>query len=118
MDLQEFVKQTLVNIVQGVQAAQDIVPGGEARIAPALASFASPLHREVVGSSADRTPVLLAEFDVAVTVSEGEGKKATIGVSTGSVTVGGGAEKASAMPRVSRVRFSVPLALPAPHPTR
>jgi hypothetical protein len=112
VDLQEFVTQTLVSIVLGVQGAQDTVPGGDARIAPVLTSFASPLHRDVVGSSADRTPVLLAEFDVAVTINEGEGQQATIGVSTGSVTVG---EKASAMPRVSRVRFSVPLALPAAH---
>jgi hypothetical protein len=114
VDLQEFVTQTLVSIVLGVQGAQDTVPGGEARIAPVLTSFASPLHRDVVGSSADRTPVLLAEFDVAVTINEGEGQRATISVSTGSVTVGSG-EKASAMPRVSRVRFSVPLALPAAH---
>jgi len=118
MDLQEFVKQTLVDIVAGVQAAQEAVPGGEARIAPALVSFASPAPREVVGHAADRTPVLSAEFDVAVTVNEGEGKRAGVGVFTGFVTVGGGGEKTSAMANISRVRFSVPLALPAGKPTR
>ncbi len=93
MDIETFVSETLRQIVKGVQTAQEHDDCKQARVNPAAR-------------------MKTIEFDVAVMVTEGNEKKAGIGVFTGAFGVGGQANTNTANSSVSRIRFSVPVILP------
>lgn len=114
MDLATFVRETLVQIVEGVSAATIEIDnlGTNARINPGI---------ENAHNGGQARPV---EFDVAVTVSQGSENKdqvkaggslsvlAVVGIKAGAE----GLSDTAAMQRseaVSRVKFSVMIAQPS-----
>jgi hypothetical protein len=101
MNLKDFVRSSLVQIVEGVQAAIEETKDSErGRINP------SPTHKH----HGDTSPV---EFDVAVTVTDtvGAGGKAAIAVV--GFKIGGGADSVYQHQSVSRLKFAVPVAWPS-----
>lgn len=114
MELSEFVKQSLTQIVSGVKSAQEEIrtQGGYANPAVFASSpgNASTTH---FGSVEDGQNVLLVDFDVAVTVTDtiegGVGGKLSV-ASFFKVEAGGKGSTASEA--TSRIQFKVPLALP------
>lgn len=112
MDLSEFVQQSLVQIVEGVKASQEIIRerGGFANPAVFTSAYGQDGH---FGSVSDGHNVLLVDFDVAVTVadaSEGSaGAKLSVAALFKAET---GGNVRSTTESVSRLRFKVPLALP------
>lgn len=114
MELSEFVKQSLTQIVQGVKESQDAIrkQGGYAN--PAV--FTSAPGKESAthfGSVSDGQNVLLVDFDVAVTVTDtvegGIGGKLSV---ASLFKVEAGSKGSSASEATSRIKFKVPLALP------
>jgi len=96
MNLQEFVTESLKQIMAGVADAQkDSTSTG--RINPPSGPF---------------VPVKEIEFDVAVTVSQEQGAKGGIGIFVGAVGIGAQGKAQSANTSVSRIKFSVPVQLP------
>ena len=92
MTLQEFVKETLLNVVNGVADAKHSNPN--------VASPENSLPRES----------FLIEFDVAVTVTEKSGLEGKGGISVLKVFNAGGTHStASEQSSASRVKFSVPV---------
>lgn len=113
MELKEFVTGVLVDIVEGIRAAQKGVGSDDAEVSPEMD------HRQVASgwkglNDRHARPVHVVEFDVAVAAAEGSGTKGGIGVVVGIFALGTRAESSAANETVSRVRFSVPLRLPAP----
>lgn len=110
MDLETFISETLRQIVKGVKAAQEHEDCRGAEI--------NPRARVLVASSGDKVPgdasARQVEFDVAVTVSEGAEKqgKGNIGVAS-ILGIGGQASSNMSNTSVSRIKFSVPVVLPA-----
>lgn len=118
MELQEFVEQTIIQVVRGVEAAQASLVDSKAKVNPLL---------DGSGSTADFTSNGLArmkqrdggglaqivKFDVALTVVESTGGKAGIGVFSGAFNLGAGAKTDLSNSYVSRVQFTVPLSLPS-----
>jgi uncharacterized protein YbaR (Trm112 family) len=110
MDLDEFVKSVLVNVLAGIKEAQEaqdvgafVVPGGDG-------GHEYPKNARV--SSNARLKSTIIDFDVAVTVESSD--KATGG---GGLRIAGiGAklegEIASKDTQVSRIQFGVPIMLP------
>ena len=110
MELDEFVKSVLVNVLSGVREAQEtesvgafVVPGGDG-------SHAYPKNSRV--SSSARLKSTIIDFDVAVTVESSD--KAGGG---GSLKIAGfGAslegESTSKDTKVSRIQFGIPIMLP------
>ena len=101
MNLQEFVRTTLVQLMQGVHEAL-----GETS---ALAGAAVNPR----GEHEHRSEPRAVEFDVAVTVTDtaegsGKAKLAVVGIE-----IGGGGGKDVQNQAVSRIRFSVPVSLPS-----
>lgn len=107
MELKEFVRSTLLEIVEGVSEAQKaLIEGGSTALINPGAS--QDLKRAIV----DGRPMLQqVEFDVAVTVTEtsemGIGGRLSIVAASIGTQRGRSAESSE----VSRVRFHVPITL-------
>ena len=100
MELDEFVKSTLLQIMNGVKAAQDEV--GEGSVNP------------YVNKHMKNKGVLFKEvkFDVAVTTqdkseTEGKGKISVLGAS-----IGGGLDTEALSKIATRIQFDVPITYP------
>lgn len=111
MDLQEFIAQTLVQIVSGVKEAQAQSSALGAQVSPHLTGALSELGKQgFLWASGQAAQVV--QFDVALTVTEGTGTKGGIGVFAGAVNLGSSGQSKSESSSVSRVKFAVPLILP------
>ena len=107
MDIQEFVRESLCQIAEGVHAARNSKPGvgrgvsvGSGGKAPSNAIAIHP-YGEIV---------FLAEFDLAVTVTDKSAASGKAGLSVVQVFSAGGEKSASnETVSVSRIKFSVPI---------
>jgi hypothetical protein len=63
-------------------------------------------------------PIQKVDFDVAVTAAEKTGTKGTIGVVMGAIGLGSQGESANSKTNDSRIKFSVPIALPVAQPNQ
>lgn len=101
MELREFVRETLVQVIAGVEEAQAAVVESGATVAPSGQG-----HRDLQSLNRD------IEFDVAVIAQEGKATKGGIGIAVGVLALGsqGASDHRNAI--TNRVKFSVPVALP------
>ena len=105
MDLQEFVAKTLIQISEGVAAAQ---AKKGARIAPDI--DVSPKDNERVFLTSDGSPAYLVTFDVAITVADKSAAGGGGGIQVLSfITAKGEKSQTTESSSVSRVRFDVPI---------
>jgi hypothetical protein len=110
MHLKEFVKDALVEIIQGIKAAQD-QPGAGGYIAPeGVGDHEFPRDGGVLNSQMIVSTVV--KFDVAVTaessVDGGGGAKLRIAIVEANLGASGNSKNT----QVSRIQFSVPLVMP------
>ncbi len=112
--LQQFVSETLLQIVKGVKDAQAGADQLGAIVNPSIAT--SPEHAakhgllKSVGEYAQ-----LVQFDVALSAKAGTATKGGIGVFVGVVSLGSAGQSSAENASISRVKFVVPLTLPT-HP--
>lgn len=105
--IEDFVSDVLVGIVKGAEKASKEIEKLGGRINPEV----SRNIKEPVG--ADRGDLICrAEFDIAVSVSGKEGNNVKVGVFSGFLGGGAGAETENQTATVSRVKFTVPYSLP------
>ena len=114
MELNEFVRDVLVQISQGVRNADAEVTKAGGVASPAArhgpASAGCETHFATLENGA---PVFLVDFDVAVSVSEATEAGARAALRIASIfSAGAGGKNEETTATVSRVRFKVPLALP------
>jgi len=110
MKLDDFVSETLKQIIKGVVAAQEYGNTQNAKVNPVSARF----HGNSEGHSYCREtglPLQKVEFNVAVTVTE-EKTSANDGESVGSISVTSASSNSSQNSSVSRIQFEVPVLLP------
>lgn len=103
MELKTFIADTLVQIVEGVSDAADRLSGQDN-------AYVNPLV--LAQGHTDPKPV---EFDVAVTVQDKMAGGGKAGLKVMAIEVGGGGMEKSTE-AVSRIRFAVPVSLPAKRP--
>jgi len=113
MELQEFVKEALAQISQGVKDAQNSVRDIGGYVNPTVNCAEGKSEMVYFGETAQGHHVFLVDFDVAIsaadkTTAEGGAKLA---VAT-FLSIGGSGGSDSESKSTSRVRFKVPLALP------
>jgi hypothetical protein len=109
MDLKDFVEQTLTQIMEGIKAAQAKTDHG-GLISPAVLHYGSVSNG--IQSDAGEYPEMV-DFDVAVTAERGTGSKGGIGLVVGPVTLGSTGQSNEQNSSVSRIKFRVPVVLPA-----
>lgn len=116
MTVKEFVEDTLVQIVEGVQGAQERTSKSGAGInrAGMTLTFAQLNGRRYDPQTHEVEE--LVRFDIAVTIEGGTGTKGGVGVFLGGVALGSQGQSSSKDAQVSRVQFAVPIVYPATKP--
>jgi len=111
MQLEDFVAETLKQIVNGVEVARAHAKEHGAEVNPVDLGLRD---KEKMALRNRRTGALIkeVEFDVAVTVTEGKKTKGGIGVFAAGIGVGAQGQSDAAKSSLSRIKFSVPLMLP------
>lgn len=114
MELEDFVSETLSQIVRGIEKAREetgrqATVGAQVGILPPGDNTGVGVM-PVKGSNGDVAH--LVNFDVALTASGGAEAKAKLGVVSGLLNTGGEARKDWQNSTVSRVQFTIPLAMP------
>jgi hypothetical protein len=113
MDLEEFVAETLRQIVKGVVRAQRETHELGARIYPVMPAPRSESGR-LTGEDADANsrPIYDVEFNVAVTVTSSTGSDAKLKARLYVVEAGIGGKSGNESITASRVSFTLPIIYP------
>jgi len=106
MELKDFIETALTQLIEGVNSASKFAKSNGAEINPAS------LKGELNGGYNANRKVADIKFDIAIAVSEGTGTKAGISVLGGAINLGAGGESKAENSVVSRIQFTVPIALP------
>lgn len=106
MDLKEFTKQTLVQIVEGAAAANAALSNG------AYIPYEAPNNSKGMYIYEDGANVIEVDFDVAITATESEGANGGASLKVASFfNLGGGAESKTENQTISRIKYTLPLVL-------
>lgn len=113
MDLKEFTKETLTQIIEGVKEANTHIESSGAFVP---SSNLSSIGGELMYSNKDGYDhhVINVDFDVAISVSESkENNKGGSLKILDMASVGGEKNKSYENTSSSRIKYSIPLALPS-----
>lgn len=109
MNLEEFVAETIKQIISGISKTHVHAKEKGATVNPRLACT---IYSGNKGRVEPRSPIHSVEFDVAVTTTEGKGTKGGIGIFVGPVGLGSKGQSESSNTSMSRIKFSVPIVFP------
>lgn len=117
MNLQQFIKETLIQIAGGIREADEAVAGNGAAVNPRDVvhnkSGEGPYGYYAEDSKGSyRRPVQSVEFDVVVTASEETETKGGIGIHVGAIGLGSAGKSGRDSSSESRIKFAVPILLP------
>lgn len=110
MELREFVREALAQIVEGATDARERVRAQGALLNPPPENMSGLHPHQWVKETRQR--ISMVSFDVALTAAEESGRKAGLAVVAGVLSAGTGGGRSESNVSVSRVRFEIPLALP------
>jgi hypothetical protein len=113
MNLQEFVRETLRQIIVGVKDAQEVCAESGGDINPQGLRFMPDQVGERRWDTRTDIFAEAVEFDVAVTVDTSSSAKGGIGIVVGAVSVGSVKDSEFKNGSISRIRFRVPVILPS-----
>jgi len=111
MKLQEFLSETLKEIVAGVKESQEYADSQGAKVNP-QALYRGDSKTMFMIDSRTNQPFCNVEFDVAVTSTEGSVKEGGAGVFVAAIGIGAKKTSDTSSSSVSRIKFSVPIVLP------
>lgn len=110
MNLQEFIKTALSEIVAGVADAQVEAKKHGAGVG-SMQVYGHTKEAKVITDTNNR-PITMVEFDIALSEASAKDTKGGIGVFLGTVGLGSQGASHGESSSHSRVRFSVPIVLP------
>ena len=116
LELKEFVSQSLLQIFEGVKQAQSKTKEMNGSVAPnnfRMSNKEIPNHPSVIGY-VHQAPVISVDFDVSITTQDTTKEKAGLGIFITVLALGGQVGSESIDNQLSRLRFSIPIILPAP----
>lgn len=109
MELKEFIKETVENIVEGVVAAQEIIADKGAEINPRKVQFRQNGEWNNFNSGMPHS----VEFDVGLTSMDKSGSVEGVGVFLGGVSLGKKNDSGVEQTAITKIKFTIPLVLPA-----
>jgi hypothetical protein len=116
MELKDFVNQTLVQLVRGVEQAQKELADSKAKINPQVEEVFGGTQtggaNQGFGWAKGGDLVSMVQFDVLVTAQEGQGTKGGVGVVAGIFALGSQGASDKANSAATRIQFGVPIILP------
>lgn len=111
MELQDFVAETLKQIIDGVIAAQTYAAEKGARVNPPI-DFRSNEGGLLMWEKGFNQPIHSVDFDVAVTAKEGTKTQGGISVLVGALGLKATGQSEESAHKLNRIRFSIPIGLP------
>ena len=114
MDIKDFIKESLLQIVDGITEANTALEAKGASI-PTTGVAGESVWWTLVkeGKNQHTRHALRVDFDLAVTVTQSDNLKAGGGISIASlVNAGTTCEISSQSESVSRIKYTIPLELP------
>ena len=116
VSLDDFVAETLIQIVRGAQRAQSSL-GTAARISPPTIRNHRAFSQGASTNTKQVNPTIHSvDFDVQITASSGTETKGDAGVKLYVFSAGTGGQSSNQNEHVTRVRFSIPLVFDAEFP--
>ena len=112
MNLDQFVTESLLQIINGVNAAKEKAPKSLINPAPRGDTSLDNLHQQGYTPSEDGKLIQQVEFDVAVTAVVGTETKGGIGIMVAGIGLGTRGQTDKSNTSISRLKFKVPIALP------
>lgn len=117
LTLQDFIRETLVQITNGISEANKALAGTGARvnpknIAPTSVAGAQFFGRLETGDYQHPPLVHAIRFDVAVHASESSQKAGGLGIVVAAVAIGGKTKSDVAATSESRIQFEIPMLYP------
>jgi hypothetical protein len=114
MELRDFVKESLIQIVHGVSDAQLALAESKSNgaVSPEIRNNWGLMESKGVLLTQAGVPVQSVEFDVSVTASEGTGTKGSIGITVAILGLKSEGQSSQSNANTSRLKFSVPISLP------
>ncbi|MBK7230305.1 MAG: hypothetical protein IPH97_15870 [Ignavibacteriales bacterium] len=111
MTLEDFISETLKQIINGIKTAQEHSKSTGATINPRNLQFRTDQGVKYWDS---RTQELVEniEFDIAITTIEGSSKKGGLGIFIGSGGIGAQGQSNLSNQLMNRLKFSIPIKLP------
>lgn len=117
MDLKDFVRESLVQIAQGISEANTALAGTSAVVNPhnvqAYSTDAKAYGRLNNAFNEKDALVELVEFDVAVTTEAGTQTGGGIRIAVASIGIGTEGKSTGSQSRESRIKFKIPMAYPS-----
>jgi hypothetical protein len=112
IQLEDFVREALSQIVKGVHDAQKSSLPNNAEVNPVFYYFFPPHAGNLLGINEKRSPIFNVQFEVSVTagISTKTDGKAGINIQVLSLGTQGATEKQNSA--VSKITFQVPVTLP------
>lgn len=111
MKLEEFISETINQIISGIRKTHDHAKEQGAVVNPKIEHKKTTLSTKETKIEA-LSPIRTVEFDIAITTSEGKGTKGGIGIFVGPIGVGAQGKSDSSNSSISRIKFSVPVVFP------
>ena len=120
MDLKEFVKESIVQISNGIEEANSELEGSEAMVNPVYVmtnskdaqGYGRTTKRASDFPNPDSRVLQKLDFDIAVTVEAGQQGSAGAKLSIASIGIGAEGKAESNNRAESRIRFSIPVVFP------
>jgi hypothetical protein len=117
MDLRNFIKETLVQIAQGIDDASQALEGSTAIVNPrsvigAHGTNDAKVYGYVAKDKNMRQAVQSINFDVAISVAKGTETKGGVGLMVGAVALGSQGKSDASNTSQSRIQFTIPMVLP------
>lgn len=114
MKLDEFIFESIKQVVDGIEKARDYAETKGSKISGKGLSFVGAQNGAgiVFYDSNNGEIIEKIEFDVAVTAKEGDTTKGGAGLFVGAFGIGVQGQTESENSSMSRIKFSVPLFLP------
>ncbi|BES69706.1 hypothetical protein RE428_07690 [Marinobacter nanhaiticus D15-8W] len=119
MELKDFIRETLVQLAQGIEEANMELRSSAAVVNPEnviVDVTGKAKHYGILSASDDIVEYLPSvqaiEFDVAVHATEGKEKSAKGGISVGAMNIGGSGGASESKSSESRIQFKIPMVLP------
>jgi hypothetical protein len=112
MELKDYIKETLTQIIQGVSEAQKFAAENNSKINPSNVQLFYKGDNPIYSDKNNNNYAQIIDFDIAITVTEGNNNKGGVGVFFGTFGAGGQIENQQMNSNVNRIKFSVPVFLP------
>lgn len=112
MELKDYIKETLTQIIQGVSAAQEFAEKNDSKINPNDLQLSYYKGDKPVYADRNNNYAQIIDFEISITITEENSSKGGVGVFLGSLGVGGNIENQLSNNNINKIKFSIPVFLP------